>query len=322
MTSNLDIILIVLVILLAILCLYLLFFKKCNGGKNNPKLRGNTGGTPLLQGNTGGTLQCIPFASHEWNFTNKSGTIVPDTGIGKTEKTSITLNGGCRLDGVMGLVLDGQIGSYADSGLEYDICDPVSFEILFKYENRNIMAGVFSFGRLSKDSTIYDTEGASAFINLRPSDRYEESPGRTAGHLTFQYSESEHKYPSPWNRRGGVVTDQPVIDYGDWMSVVITIGSNGVKIYKNGELIKHDPHVPGAQDGLGPPNAMEPPSRDFWDCEIERPSDLKRWLQLGKGHPLLPSSIDDSEYYMKGAIKHFRIWKNTELTESMVSKLY
>lgn len=329
MTTNLDIILIVSVILLAILCLYLLFFKKCNGGKNNPKLRGNTGVPPLLQGNTGGTLQFIPPASHEWNFTKASGTIVPDTGIGKTEKTSITLNGGCRLDGVMGLVLDGQIGSYADSGLEYDICDPVSFEILFKYENRNIMAGVFSLGRFEKDSTIYDTGGESAFINLRPS-HSQETRGEPAGHLTFQYSESEHKYPSPWRGRGDVVTDQPVIDYGEWMSVVITIGNKGVKIYKNGQLIKRDPHVPGTQDGfdgcgspercLGTRPPPWQPSRDFWDCEIERPSDLKRWLQLGKGHPLLPTV--ESEHYMKGAIKHFRIWKNTELTESMVSSLY
>lgn len=307
MSSELNIVLIVLVILLAILCLYLLFFKKCNGGKNNPRV------------NTGGMPQGVPRASHEWDFTKASGENVSDTGIGKTEETSISLRGGCRLDSELGLVLDGQPGSYASSRLVYDICDPVSFEILFKYENRNqeSQGGVFSLGKYSREQNFYDISANTGFITLQPV----VFPPESFGHLMFQYSEAENRPDSRWRGRGEVITDQPVIDYDNWMHLVITIGNNGVKIYKNGQLIKHDPHVPGAQDGLDPPRAMDPASRDFWDCETIRANDFKRWLQIGKGFPTYGRSPDGSEDYWKGAIKHFRIWKGTELTELMVLQL-
>lgn len=311
MLSGLNTILIVLLTLITMCCLYLLFFKKCNGGKNIPKLRGNTGGTP----------QGVPLASHEWDFTKASGKNVSDTGTGKTEKTSITLNGGCRLHGVMGLVLDGQIGSYADSNLEYDICDPVSFEIFFNYQNRNqeSQGGVFSLGKYSREQNFYDISGNTGFITLQPV----VFPPESFGHLMFQYSEAENRPDSRWRGRGEVITDQPVIDYDNWTHLVITIGNNGVKIYKNGKLIKHDPHVPGAQDGLDPPRAPSwQPSRDFWDCETIKANDFKRWLQLGKGLPTYGRSPDGSEDYWKGAIKHFRIWKGTELTQPMISDLY
>ena len=349
-----NLIVYLLIIFIILICLYLLFFKDSTKVIRLLNTKGDDVPTPSHEWiftNKSGQPFVADTGVDDFNIYD----FVYD-------EHYMILKGTARLDNTEGLVLDGQPGCYAktgfieptidyvpevgsddrerdgEGGIIYGVCafpkvqdwqtNPgSSFEILFKFgrdqtSTTQYHGGIFSMGRGPRIVNINDITPYTGFINFQPQFYMGGSrSGTDPSGLRFDYVEGGTSLPSkndPSLMRS--IEAYEGLNYDEWTHIIITIGPNGVSMYKNGDLLKNDPHVPGTgmDQSQGWLNGA-----DWWDCTYnigDIPVHFARWLQLGRGFPSGYGA--GQENYYKGAIKHFRIWKGTELTQPMISELY